>query len=73
MKHTIIGIQESILKAINNKDTSCCLLFAKAFDTVNHQSHLNKFNHYSIQGSTLQLIESYLTRSECIQIKDTFL
>ena len=62
------------IKAINNNDTSCCLLldFAKAFDTVNHQIILSILNQYGIRGTALQLIESYLTdREYCVQINDT--
>lgn len=44
---------------------------SKAFDTVNHQELLGKFEPYGIQGEPLKLRKSYLSGpSQCIKWKD---
>ena len=68
-----IDIQNSILNAIEKKESPCCLFldFAKAFDTVNHSILIQKLNHYGIRGNALQLIESYLAdREQCVQVNN---
>ena len=44
---------------------------AKAFDTVNHELLLQKLEKYSIRGSILELIKSYLSgRQQKVKIDD---
>ena len=45
---------------------------SKAFDTLDHNILLYKLNHYGISGSSLKLIESYLTnREQYVEIDNT--
>lgn len=56
--HAITRIKRSL-------DEQCltaavCIDIAKAFDSVHHETLLNKLNDYGIRGKTLQIIQDYL-------------
>ena len=60
----------------NKTDKSSCgvfLDFQKAFDTVNHNISIAKFNNYGIKGIALDWFQSYLTnRKQQTSINNTF-
>ena len=48
------------------------MIFAKAFDTVNHQILLKKLHYYGIRGHAIKWFESYLSkRKQCVSIGNT--
>ena len=66
--HAIICVYEIILKELDNQKSVCRIFldFAKAFDYVNHQILLDKFDYYGIRGNANKLLKSYLTnRYQC--------
>lgn len=58
----ILDVTTKLLNAIENKQFSCCIFldFAKAFDTVDHETLLHKLEYYGIRGIALQWFRSYL-------------
>ena len=50
------------MEAIENGEFSCCIFldFAKAFDTVNHNTLISKLEYYGIRGIPLDWFRSYL-------------
>ena len=64
--HAMIDILTSTLDNINaNKSTALLLLdLKKAFDTMNHDTLLNKMNHYGIRGSANNLFASFLANKK---------
>ena len=73
-EQAVSAILSSLNNAKNNKMSSYCVFldFAKAFDTVNHTILLGKLAHYGIQGTSLTLLESYLSnRKQQVEINGT--
>ena len=60
---TVLDIYSKLIKSIENKEFSCCILldFAKAFDTVNHEILLSKLEHYGISGIVNDWFRSHLS------------
>ena len=65
--HALISITENIRKALDDGNIGCGVFvdLQKAFDTVDHQILLAKFNHYGIHGVSNDWFKSYL--SNCNQ------
>ena len=59
----VLDIYSKLIKSIENKEFSCCifLYFAKAFDTVNHETLLLKLEHCGITGIVNDWFWSYLS------------
>ncbi|KAK3105990.1 hypothetical protein FSP39_010381 [Pinctada imbricata] len=56
-------MNELLINYDKEKQTDLAILdFSKAFDTVPHQKLLHKLSQYSIRGSTLSWLTSFLTR-----------
>ena len=61
--HALASITEEI-KQVLGKGKFACGVFLdiqKAFDTVNHNISIAKFNYYGIRGITFGWFQSYLT------------
>ena len=74
VKHAILDIYVSILKALEKKQKACCIFldFAKPFDTVNHDILLTKLEYYGVKGIAHELMKSYLSeRLQCVKIRLT--
>ena len=70
----ILDIHSKIVEAFENKELACCvfLVFAKAFDTVNHKILIRKLEYYGIRDSVLKWFESYLcNRPQCVKIGES--
>ena len=70
---TLIKVKSDILKAMDNQEVTCLVLLdlSVAFDMVDHGILLNRPNSFSIQGTALKWIESYLTgRTQRVGIGD---
>ena len=64
---------EVITNAIENKQYAIGILsdLTKAFDTINHDMLINKFERYGIRGIVLHWVESYLKgRSQFVKLGD---
>lgn len=69
----IMALFNDIYKNLNNNLLTGCLFldYAKAFDTVNHQTLLNKLERYGFVD--ISWFDSYLTnRSQCVKIGSHF-
>ena len=55
--HALISLNETIKWSLDNKQFGCGIFIdlQKAFDTVNHDILLQKWEHYCIRGTTLIL------------------
>ena len=61
---TLIIVRDDILKAIENKEVMCFILFdlSTAFVTIDHDILLKRLdNHFGIEDSVLAWIKSYLS------------
>ena len=71
INHALVSLTESIKNSLDNKHFGCGIFIdlQKAFDTVNHQTLLNKLNHYGIRGKALAWFSSYLSnRTQCVSV-----
>ena len=71
ISHALVSLTESIKNSLDNKHFGCGIFInlQKAFDTVNHQTLLNKLNHYGIRGKALAWFSSYLSnRTQCLSV-----
>ena len=61
--HALMQITERIKTSIDSGKFGCGIFidFRKAFDTVNHNILLTKFEHYGIRDSMLKWFQSYLS------------
>ena len=52
ISHVLINITENIRKALDDRNILCDVFveLPKAFDTLNQEILLSKFNHYEIRG-----------------------
>ena len=69
----ITQVFESLLnnKGINESSCAIFLDLAKAFDSINHQTLLDKLEHYGVRGDVHSLFKSYLeNRKQCVSYKD---
>ena len=59
----VLDVQTEIIEAFENKKIACGVFldFAKAFDTVNLEILLGKFEHYGIRGLSNSWFRSFLT------------
>ena len=73
--HALASITEEIKQALGKGKFACGVFLdiQKAFDTVNHNISIAKFNYYGIRGITLDWFQSYLTnRKQQTSINNTF-
>ena len=69
--HALINITENIRKPLADGNIGCGVFsdLQKAFDTVDHQILLAKFNHYGIRGVSNDWFKSYLSnRNQYVSI-----
>ena len=69
--HALINITENIRIALNDGNIGCGVFvdLQKAFDTVDYQILLAKFNHCGIRGASNDCFKSYLSnRSQHVSI-----
>ena len=62
-EHAIRKVVNGIVKSLENKETSACVLLhlSKAFDTIEHTIMLEKLALYGICGNALLWFKSYLS------------
>ena len=65
ISHVLINITENIRKALDDRNILCNVFveLSKAFDTLNQEILLSKFNHYEIRGVSNDWFKSYLSNS----------
>ena len=63
--HAIITLIENVQSALDSNKFSCVTFIAleKAFDTVDHNILLSKFNYYGIRSITNDWFKSYLSKA----------
>ena len=64
-----------IVDAFENNEIACSIFldFAKAFDTVNHNTLLGKLYNYGIRGMAQKWFRSYLfKRQQIVKINDNY-
>ena len=69
--HALINVTENIRKAFDDGNVGCGVFvdLQKAFNTVDHQILLAKFNHYEIRGVSNDWFKSYLSnRNQYVSI-----
>ena len=61
--HAIMDMYSKIIDDIENKKLSCNVFldFAKAFDTVDHDTLITKLEHYGIRGVAKHWFKNYLS------------
>ena len=69
--HALVNITENIRKALDDGNMGCSVFIdiQKAFDTVDHQILLIKFNHHEIRGISNDWLKSFLSnRNQYVSI-----
>ena len=63
INHALVSLTEAIKNSLDNKKYGCgiCIDVQKAFDTVNHNILLMKFEHYGSRGTVLKWFKSYIS------------
>ena len=63
INHALVSLTEAIKNSLDNKKYGCGLFIdlQKAFDTVNRNILLMKFEHYGIRGTVLKWFKSYIS------------
>lgn len=63
-EHAILDLYSNLNKAIENHEKPYCIFleFAKAFDAINYDIMLGKFEYYGIRGTTLSWFKRYLIK-----------
>ena len=61
--HALISLTENVRKDLDEGNISCGIFvdLKKAFDTVEHDIHLSKLEHYGIRGLANEWFKSYLS------------
>ena len=61
--HALISLTENVRKDLDEGNISCGIFvdLQKAFDTVEHDIHLSKLEHYGIRGLANEWFKSYLS------------
>ena len=73
-EHAILDIYVSILTGLEKKQKVCCIFLDFAFDTVNHEILLTKFEYYVVRGIAHELMKSYLfERLQCVKIRQSLI
>lgn len=59
----LADILHNIVSVVDDGDVAALVLldYSKAFDTINHKVILSKLKYYGVEGSSLNLLDSYLT------------
>ena len=76
-EHAIGKVVDGIVKSLEHKETSACVLLdlSKAFDTIEHTIMLEKLALYGIRGNALSWFKSYLSnrslRVKCRTVSST--
>ena len=74
MQTAILKVKSDLLTAMDNKEVTCLVLLdlSAVFYTVHHKLLLNRLKHrFGIDGTVLQLIESYFTHfTQRIKVDD---
>ena len=68
-----LELVDRIICAVDNKKTPATIFLdlSKAFDTLDHDILLFKLKHYGVKGTSLKLMETYLTgRKQVVQFND---
>ena len=69
-EYTTLELADRIITQMDNNDVpfSIFLNLSKTFDTIDHSILLNKLTYYGLDGSSLNLLKSYLNnRSQYVK------
>ena len=72
-KQAALELTDRIISAMDDNEVpiGITLDLSKAFDTIDHNTLLNKLEHYGIEGIPLQLFNNYLTnRKQYVKLCD---
>ena len=62
-EHATLELIDGLIKDMDNGDIPICFFIdlSKAFDTLNHEVHLEKLNHHGVLNTAFKLFENYLS------------